>query len=62
MSKNDINILIGILENRMNSATGTMERFTIFQEIKSLKLQLDNMADTSPAFWINEEIAHTNII
>jgi hypothetical protein len=52
MNKSEINTLIGILENRMNSATSTMERFTIFQEIKSLQLQLDSMADQSPAFWV----------
>jgi hypothetical protein len=51
MNRNDIESLIGILENELNQAEGAIQRFVIWQELKSLRQELESMQDTSPCFY-----------
>jgi hypothetical protein len=51
MSRNEIETLISILETKLNQTEGALNRFIIWQEIKSLKLQLESLADQSPSFY-----------
>jgi hypothetical protein len=49
MSKPEIETLISILETKLNQTEGALNRFIIWQEIKSLKQQLESLADQSPS-------------
>jgi hypothetical protein len=49
MSKPEIETLINILETKLNQSESTLNRFIIWQEIKSLKQQLESLADQSPS-------------
>jgi hypothetical protein len=51
MNKSEIEVLISILETKLNSTEGALNRFIIWQEIKSLKLQLESLQDQSPSFY-----------
>jgi hypothetical protein len=47
-----INNLIGEYEEKMNIVDTVSERFELWQKIKCLQLQLDKMADQTPAFYV----------